>query len=158
MTRNAVWKGQLTALLILTLAGTTATAVESGLVIGEPWVREGPPNARVLAGYMVLRNPTGKIQTVVGASSPAFSSVEMHRTEVEEGVARMREQEQLQIPADGQLALEPGGYHLMLMGAQQSLRAGDTVEIVLELGSGAKLSFPAPVRKGTAQEHAHHHH
>ncbi len=68
MTRYAVRKGPITALLLLTLAGTTATAGESGLVIGEPWVREGPPNARVLAGYMILRNPTDQIQTIVAAS------------------------------------------------------------------------------------------
>ena len=124
----------------------------------DPWVREGPPNARVLAGYMVVSNPSDRPVTIVGASSPAFHSIEFHRTVLEAGVARMVEQERLQVPAGGQLALEPGGYHLMLMGAQRPLRAGDTVTINLSLHGGNDVNAEATVRKAGPAGHAHHHH
>lgn len=144
--------------LLLVLLGAPASADEPVLTVADPWVREGPPNARVLAGYMLIRNPSDRAETVMGASSPAFHSVEMHRTVLDEGVARMVEQERLQIPAGGQLALEPGGYHLMLMGAQRPLLAGDTVEIVLDLGGGRQVNVKAPVRKAADAGQAHHHH
>ncbi len=146
------------ALLMLFFSAATAVAAESVVTVDEPWVREGPPTARVLAGYMVIRNPGDQPQTIVGAGSPAFHAVEIHRTVTEAGVARMAEQERLQIPAQGQVALEPGSYHLMLMGAQHALRAGDTVEIVLYLEGGRQVIVNAPVRKATATGQAHHHH
>ena len=40
-------------------------------------------------------------------------------------------------PAGESLAFERGGYHLMLIGPAK-LRAGDEVEITLELGDGSK--------------------
>ena len=146
-------------LLLLIVLGTSVAAEQPALTVTDPWVREGPPNARVLAGYMLIRNPSDRPQTIVGARSPAFHSVEFHRTVLEQGVARMVEQAQLRVPARGQLTLEPGGYHLMLMGAKHALRAGDTVAIAMELAGGRQVVVNAPVRKadGTGQAHHHHH-
>lgn len=135
-----------------------APAAAADLVVKEPWVREGPPTSKVLAGYMTIENPSDRPQSVVGASSPVFHAIEMHQTEIREGIARMVEQERLEIPAGGRLVLEPGGYHLMLMGAMQPVRAGDTVEIVLRLADGGQVSVAVPVRKAGADDHAHHHH
>ena len=135
-----------------------AAATESVLTVDDPWVREGPPTARVLAGYMIIRNPTDQPKTIVGAGSPAFRSVEIHRTVTEGGVARMVKQEQLQVPPRGQIALEPGSYHLMLLWAQHPLREGDTVEIVLYLEDGRQIVVNAPVREAKDAGHAHHDH
>jgi len=44
----------------------------------------------VLAGYLTLHNPGDRAVTVVGAESPDFERVEIHRTELRDGVARMR--------------------------------------------------------------------
>ena len=46
----------------------------------------------------------------------------------------------------------------MLMGAMQPVRAGDTVEIVLRLDGGGKVSVAVPVRKAGADDHTHHQH
>ncbi len=147
-----------TVLVVLVLVGAPCSAGGPDLTVADPWVREGPPNARVLAGYMVITNPSDRPETIVGASSPAFESIEIHRTVLEAGVARMVEQPRLLVPAGDQLALEPGGYHLMLMGAKRTLRAGDTVTVFLNLDGGREVSVEAAVRKGDDGGHAHHHH
>ena len=132
-------------LLALSCAGTVA---EAELIVEDAWVREGPPNASVLAAYMLVRNLSDRDQTLVGVDSPAFQGVEIHRTEIRDGVARMLAQERLAIRAGADLVFEPGGYHLMLMGAMRPLRAGDTVTIVLQLAGGEEVLVTAPVSKG----------
>ncbi len=158
VTRKPFQAGWASVLLTLTMWGAPAAAAEYVVTVDDPWVREGPPTARVNAGYMVIRNPSDQTKSIVSAGSPAFRSVEIHRTVTEQGVARMVKQERLQIPARGQIALEPGSYHLMLLRAQQPLREGDTVEIVLYLEGGRQILVNAPVRKANDTGHAHHHH
>jgi hypothetical protein len=55
-------------------------------------------------------------------------------------------------PADDQLLLEPGGYHLMFMGLTGPIEAGDEVEITLTCADGATTSFTAPAKPFTGAE------
>ena len=141
--------------MLMSLVGS-ATGAGPTLSVEEPWVKEGPPGARVLAGYMTIRNGSKQTLTIVGVSSPAFAMVEIHRTEVQDGMARMIEQERLDVPASGHVSLQPGGYHLMLMGANRALQEGDTVTLNLQLENGAPVAVQAPVRKATLGTHHHH--
>lgn len=53
---------------------------------------------------------------------------------------QMREvKEPLVIPAQGSVELKPGGHHLMLMGIKDEIKAGDKVQLTLELGDGSKV-------------------
>ena len=137
-------------------------SAQAELMVHDAWVREAPPTAKMLAGYMTLHNNGDQVIDVVAVDSPAFAAVEMHRSEVRDGVARMVQQEKLSVPADGSLELAPGGYHLMLMQPSAPLRAGDQVELRMQLSDGTVVSVAAPVRKangaGSQQNHEHHHH
>lgn len=137
-----------TALAVTLLLVRTAAAAGPALKAVDPWVREAPPGMTVLAAFMVLSNDSDQALQVVRVSSPDFGHVEMHRTVVSEGMARMLKQEQLEVPARGRLTLAPGGYHLMLFDPTAPLRAGDTVHLILHLRHGAELDVTAPVRKG----------
>lgn len=133
---------------LIGLLGLVGYANASDLTVREAWVREGPPTAKVLAGYLTIENSSEQKQVITGAQSTAFEQVEMHRTEHHhEGHVRMISQDQLEIPAGGRLVLEPGGNHLMLMGAKQVLRAGDVVDIILKLKDGHHLTVKATVKK-----------
>ena len=50
------------------------------------------------------------------------------------------------IPARGELVLEPGGLHLMLMEPQQSLTAGADVVLTLSFDNGWTVEVDVPVR------------
>lgn len=132
------------------------------LTVSGAWVREGPPTTAVLAAYMQIDNGGAQDRTLVGASSPQFETVEIHRTEIVDGVARMLPQERLVIPAGGGVTLEPGGLHLMLIQSRQPLTQGDQVTIRLRLEDGTEVPVEAAVRKAEAMgmdhDHSHHHH
>lgn len=142
-----------------TLILLVSFAAGAELLVHEPWVREAPPTAKMLAGYMSLHNNGDRPIDVVAVDSPAFGAVEMHRSELHEGVARMVQQDKLSVAPGGSLELAPGGYHLMLMQPAKALRAGDSVELRLHLSDESTVTVTAPVRKaGGANHHQDHDH
>ena len=70
------------------------------------------------AAYLRITNATPADITITGVSSPQFEAVEMHETQVSDGISRMRKLESLTIPANGSVAFERGGKHLMLLRPQ----------------------------------------
>jgi copper(I)-binding protein len=132
------------------LAGAVPAAAD--VAIRDPWIAEAPPGAMAAAAFMVLENDGTEARSAVGAESPICERIEFHRSEVEGGIARMLEQESLTVPAGGRLVLEPGGTHLMLI-RPVALRAGDRVQITLELDDGEKLVVEVVVRE--RPHHAH---
>ena len=73
------------------------------------------PGRHMSAGFLVVTNNTGEALRITGVESPQFESVEIHETTVTDGISRMRELEELLVPANGSVTLERGGKHLMLM-------------------------------------------
>jgi len=57
----------------------------------------------------------------------------------------MGEVESVEIPAGGELVLEPGGYHLMLMGVGP-LVEGDILDLTLSFDDAGSVQVRAPVR------------
>ena len=92
-----------------------------------------------MAGYFVLENNGSGDRSLVGASSPAFDDVRLHRTNEENGMASMAPVESVAIPAHGRVAFQPGGYHLMMMHPRQELQPGDSVAVTLHLDNGEDL-------------------
>ncbi len=63
------------------------------------------------------------------------------------GMKTMREVDSIAVPAGETVTLEPGGYHIMLMDLNKDLEPGDTLEVTLELESGATETVTAEVRE-----------
>ena len=133
--------------LYLSFACNAIAAGESAFQIENPWVREAPPMASMLAGYLQIKNSTDSVAMLIGVSSPEFRKVEVHRTEVVNGFARMVRQERIEVPANGMLVFEPGSYHLMLMMPTTPLSAGDTVSFRFEFEGERSLDVTAPVKR-----------
>ena len=144
--------------IFILLTATLQANAASGLQVSEPWIREAPPASRVLAGYLTLVNTGATAVTVTAVSSPDFEKAEIHRTVIEAGVARMLAVTQLEVAANGQLHLEPGGHHLMLFDPLRTLTEGETVTLVIHMNDGKQISATAPVIRKTGEDHSHHHH
>lgn len=122
-------------------------AQSEGIAVHEPWVRQPPPSAQVAAGYLLIDNPGREADRLVAVETDAAERVEIHEMEEVDGMMRMREVVGgLEVPATGQVALEPGGYHLMLMGARQDLQAGQQVDGVLVFERAGRIEVAFNVR------------
>ena len=133
---------------LLVLLATIASAAGT-LEAQDAWVREAPPTATVLGAYLQLHNHTDRTLTLVHASSPDFKSVEIHRSSMSNGVARMTPVPRLVLKAQGVLSFEPGGLHLMLIEPHRELHAGDKVSITLHFTDHSEFEFSAPVQKSS---------
>lgn len=144
------------AIAALALAGGLAAGpAPADVTVQDAWIAEPPPGAPAAAGYLTLVNPGEAPRALVAAASPACERVELHRTRVVDGVARMRPLERLEVPPGGSARLEPGGAHLMLM-RPQGLKVGQTVLLELRFADGERLEVQAPVRRREGHGHSHH--
>ncbi|MDJ0711463.1 MAG: copper chaperone PCu(A)C [Woeseiaceae bacterium] len=105
------------------------------LVASDVEITRPMPGMKMSAGFFVLTNNTSEPVRITAVTSPQFAAVEIHETTIEDGIARMRELEALDVPARGTVTLERGGKHLMLMRPGD---LGDTVSLQL-------MSEDAPV-------------
>ena len=134
-------------LIALALAATTIT-------VEQPWSRATPPGAKVGAGYMVIKSSVA--DRLVGASSPAAASVELHVTEKTGDVLRMRHVKAYDIPAKGSFELSPAGAHLMLVDLKAPLKAGTKVPMTLRFEKAGEVKIELEVRPlGSGGHHGH---
>lgn len=134
-------------LLLGLVASSSACARECAPSVRDGWVRMPPAAMPMMAGFGRIQNDCPAPMTIVGASSPAFASVELHETRVVDGISRMRAVPELRLAPDGTAVLKPGGMHLMLMQPRAPLKAGSKVAIEFELADGRKLLGEFEVRK-----------
>lgn len=146
------------AIALLFLSFLSTAMAGPAVEVEAPWIREAPPTSTVLAAYMVLKNTGDTARTITRIDSPDFRDAQIHRTVVEDGVAKMLPVEQLPLPVGGSVTLEPGGLHLMLFDPQRPLRDGDNVILVIHESDGDSVTVHAPVvRKTGGHDHSHHH-
>lgn len=141
----------LLAALMLTVPGLTQADPLQGLTLHDPWVREMPPVADRSAGYVRIENSGSSDRALIAAESELFERVELHESrEGEDGTMRMIHHDQIALPAGETTALEPGGYHIMLIdriGEPLSEADGDDVPIRLHFDNGESAEVEAPVRR-----------
>lgn len=136
-------KRMVTALLLV----ATAAAAEPPVSATGAWVRAAPPGVPMMAGYLTLHNATRRVVTLTAVESPNFERIELHRSVMVDGVARMERVPGIEVPRRGEVALEPGGLHMMLVRPIGTVRDGDTVDLVLSFDNGWTLELSVPVRR-----------
>lgn len=137
---------------ILSLLLMAALPALAQVTVGEPWVRATVAAQKATGAFMTLTStqPT----KLVGVSSPAAGTVEVHEMKMENDMMRMRQLPALDLPAGQTVKLAPGGYHLMLLDLKQPLKDGDKIPLTLEFEDAkkvrSKVVVDAPVKPLTA--------
>lgn len=133
------------AIPLLVVLLTTACTKQS-ISVNEAYVRAPVADRDVTAAFMTIVN-NGETDTALrNASSPAAETVELHQHTHSDGMMRMREVDGIDIAAQASVALEPGGYHMMLIGIKPELRDQESVELNLTFSTGETVTLTAPVR------------
>jgi copper(I)-binding protein len=141
-------------LSLLALVAVLAAACSSGgstsaPTISDAWVRPPMGADSPAAGYLTMKNSSDQADALLSVSSPVASSVEIHETTTDaSGMMGMQPVDKIEVPAGGTVALEPGGYHLMLMGVTQMLEVGSKVELDLVFERAGKVVVQADVKQG----------
>ncbi|MDE2773155.1 MAG: copper chaperone PCu(A)C [Gemmatimonadota bacterium] len=97
------------------------------------------------AMYLTVTNPSDAPDMLTTVETAAAERAELHRTVEHGAMLHMAPAGAIELPARGQIRLEPGGYHVMLVGTRAALSPGDTIEAALILGRGGRVDFRACV-------------
>lgn len=124
-------------------AASVADASTAPIEVEDAWVKATDEEMSAMFG--VLRNTSDEDITVTAGSTEIAGKVELHETvESASGEMQMQPKEGgFVIPAGGELTLQPGADHVMLMMLTAPIVAGDEVTVTLELSDGSTVSVTA---------------
>lgn len=154
--------GACVAVLLAFAAPASAHSYKAGgLEISHPWARETPPSAKVGAGYFKVKNTGTEADRLIAVETEGAEKVEIHESINENGVAKMRQVQTVEIPAGAETALKPGGYHLMLVNLKEALAEGMRIPATLVFEKAGKIKVELAVEGmgygGPAPAHNGHH-
>jgi copper(I)-binding protein len=121
-------------MLIRRIALIAATVFASSLhaadiKIEDAWLRATVPGQKVAGAFMDIT--ASRDMALIGGSTPAAASVELHFMRMHDGGMEMREMESIKLPKGETVKLAPGGLHAMLIGLKAPIKAGDPVPMTL---------------------------
>jgi copper(I)-binding protein len=135
-------------LAVALVAGACSSSGDDGIEVEDPWGRTSPKVAANGAFYMVL-NGGETADRLVGADADVCGTTELHQTIMNDGVMMMQQAEGgIEIPADGQAVLEPGGYHVMCINKESEFEVGDVIPLTLTFENAASQTVEAEIREG----------
>lgn len=147
------------ALRVTTLAlGALATSAWAGdaPVVSDAWARATPPGTDVGAAYMVVQGGR-QADRLVGASTDRAAMAHLHTVEEKDGVAKMRGVDAIEVPAGQRVVLAPKSTHVMLMGLDGPLVAGQSFVLKLQFAASGEQSVTVVVKPAT-DDHSQHQH
>lgn len=138
-----------------TAAATAPAAEGAAIVVEGAWARTSPMGHGMGetmapsrgAAYLVIRNTGTEDDVLLGASSDVAATTEIHESYMEGDTMMMRPVERIEVPAGGEVVLEPGGYHVMFIDLKEPLVAGATVEVTLRFEKAGAVTVEAEVRE-----------
>ena len=130
--------------LILSAAGFAALAA----MPGTPAIarQDAMTDGGMGAAFMHIANAAKEADTLVSVTGPAAKAIEVHEMREDGGMMKMQPlKDGLEIPAEGEVELKPGGYHIMMIGLTEDLTEGTTIELTLTFKNAGDLKLEVPV-------------
>ena len=117
---------------------------DSGNEDADPSMDMGIPPS---AAYMTIFYSGEDADSLVMVETEVAGVIEIHTTEIDGDVMRMRQVEGVDLLPDVPAILQPGGDHVMLMQLPGDLIPGEAVVLTLIFESGVEVTVGAPVRE-----------
>jgi periplasmic copper chaperone A len=139
------------ALFLFTLHALAQGDIE----VREAWSRATPPGAKLGVAYMEIRNRGPQAERLIAASTPVARSVEMHVTQRDGEVMKMRQVQGFDIPARERITLRPGGSHLMLVDIAKPLEKGERFRMRLRFERAGEMEIELQVQEQGSRHPGH---
>lgn len=132
------------ALPAVSLAQDAAKGTQ--IVVEKPWARASLGTSRPGGAYFILRNEGDAPVSLIGLQADISGMISIHETKTtSDGISSMAPAGNIEIPPGATVALEPGGYHAMLMQLQSPLIKGETFPLTLTFSDGTELEINVPI-------------
>ena len=142
------WVVSMVVLAALALAACGgAGGTTGGITVSDAWARTSPMMERAGAAYMVLQNGGAAEDKLLSVEGDVAQAIELHETKEMNGMMQMSPVPNIPVPANGKAELKPGGLHVMLIGLNRELKAGDKVQLTLNFEEAGKVPVTAEVKE-----------
>lgn len=122
--------------LFALLAGALfSTAALAQVQVSDAWIRATVPQQKSAGAFMRVRSQAPA--KLVGVSTPVAARAEVHEMQMQGQTMTMHAVDAVPLPAGKDVALGPGGYHVMLFGLTRQLKEGDSVPLTLVVQDAA---------------------
>lgn len=149
--------GLATTLLLIPAAGWAHGFTIGALEIGHPWSRATLPGAKVAAGYLTVKNNGTEPDRLIAVTGEISGKAEIHEMAVTDGVMTMRPlADGIEIPAGGEVKLEPGSYHIMFMELEAPAVEGEKFAGTLTFEKAGAVAVEFVVEKRGGDDHSSH--
>lgn len=129
------------------IAFTALTLFAADITIENPYAKEVAPSMKNSAAFMKIKNSSDKPIFLLSATSSVSKITELHTHEMKDGMMSMHQVEKIEIPAKGEVALRPMGYHIMLIDLNKNIKDGENINIDLKFSDGENIKVTTPVKK-----------
>lgn len=137
--------------VVACLAFAGASWASDGPVVTDAWARATPPGTTVGAAYLTIQGGK-RADRLVDARSDRAAMVHLHAVEETDGMAKMRAIDAVEVPAGRRVVLAPKSTHLMLMGLDGPLVAGQTFVVTLRFAKAGEQPVTVTVKPATATD------
>ncbi len=131
---------------LIAISALLPQVVFAQIKIEREWIRASPPTAVTSAAYMIIRNTGTENDRLISAISADCEITELHTVIHENGVMKMRPVEFIEIPADDEVYLKTGGYHVMLIKLKHLLKPGSFSPLTLIFEKAGRIKLKLPVK------------
>ena len=131
---------------IILLALITGNA-RAELLVENAWVKLAPPSIQMSAAYMKLSNQQPELQIITHVSADCCAVAMLHVTRPQGDKVTMDHLDQLSIPSQSSIILQPGDVHIMLMKPRIPLVLDTPVRITFTFSDGSRQSLDTIVKR-----------
>jgi len=143
---------------LLLIPGLALACSVDHISVKDSYVRAMPEGQKTTAAYMKVENDSDKAIHLVGVSSPLAESAQLHEVVTTKGVEKMKEVKSITLAPKEFTTLDPGSYHIMLLGLKETLKPGQLVPVTLTFDDKKSMVVEMPVRDIRSEDgHAHSH-
>ena len=138
-----------TAAFFVAAAVYAADAKIGNLSIDDVWAKSGQVGPVPSAAFMEIKNK-GTADKLMSAHCDCAKSTELHNVKMIDGAMKMYKVDAMDIPADGELKLKSGSYHIMLIGLTRPLVSGETIPLKLKFEKAGEVTVDAKIKDKAA--------
>jgi copper(I)-binding protein len=133
------------SIALLFIAANSA-ADPASIVVSRAHARATVPGQTTGAAYIDIENRGKTDDKLLKIVTPAAQSAEVHSMTMDGSIMRMREVGQIDLKPAAKVAMAANeGYHIMLVGLKQPLKAGQKIPLSLRFEKAGKIDVEAVV-------------
>jgi copper(I)-binding protein len=143
-------------LLIITLTALmSACSAPADIEVHQAWVRPTAQGENA-AVYLTIHNHTTTADELIGVTTTAADTAEIHESKMENDVMQMGMLTSLPIAADEEVIYTPGGLHIMLVNVKQELVLGEHIGLILHFKDHADIVVEVHIEDSMPEEDHDH--